>query len=109
MTLDQAITHAAARAAIAMSNGEEQQVAEWTAEVTRLLDQRDGLTAAERTVARLDGYTQEQHRAGIDAARERLAVRRSRKERAREAALRLHCPTFDELAGSPDHSSVRNG
>lgn len=59
MTLDQAITHAAARAAVAMSNGEEQQVAEWTAEVTRLLDQRD-----------------------------------------------RHCPTFDELAGSPDHSRL---
>ena len=58
MTLDQAITHAAARAAVAMSNGEEQQVTEWSAEVTRLLDQRDGLTAAEHAHIHSAAFTE---------------------------------------------------
>ena len=41
MTLDQRITQAVARVAIAWRNGEEDQAAEWQAEVERLMDQRD--------------------------------------------------------------------
>ena len=81
MTLDQQITHAAARVAVAVSNGEEDQVAYWTAEVTRLMDQRDALEAEFASHA----------------------------ESMREwAEMSLHCATFDELKGSPDHSVVRH-
>ena len=140
MTLDQRITHAAARVAIAWGNMDEQQAQEWQAEVDRLMDARDHAdrlsesigrlerratfdetpTAAERTVARLDGYTQEQHQAGIRAALERLAKRHDRQARARAAVALLSglseaevdevggipCDTFDILKGSPDHSVV---
>jgi hypothetical protein len=51
MTLDQQITHAAARVAVAWSNMDEQQAVEWEAEVERLMDQRDRLTDS---IARLE-------------------------------------------------------
>jgi hypothetical protein len=51
MTLDEQITHAAARVAVAVSNGEEDQVTEWAAEVERLMDQRDRLADS---IARLE-------------------------------------------------------
>jgi len=41
MTLDQRITHAAARVAVAWSNGDDQQAQEWQATVERLMDERD--------------------------------------------------------------------
>ena len=59
MTLDQQITHAAARVAIAVSNGEEDQVTDWTAEVTRLLDQRDRLSDAEHAHIHSDEFTRQ--------------------------------------------------
>jgi len=47
-------------------------------------------TAAEQVVARLDSYSQEEHRAQLEAARVRLEGRkRARRERARAAAARL--------------------
>jgi ubiquinone biosynthesis protein UbiJ len=51
MTLDQQITHAAARVAVAVSNGEEKQIKQWEAEVVRLMDQRDRLADS---IARLE-------------------------------------------------------
>jgi hypothetical protein len=51
MTLDQQITHAAARVAVAWSNMDDQQAVEWEAEVERLMDQRDRLTDS---IARLE-------------------------------------------------------
>jgi ubiquinone biosynthesis protein UbiJ len=51
MTIDQQITHAAARVAVAVSNGEEDQVKQWEAEVERLMDQRDRLADS---IARLE-------------------------------------------------------
>ena len=105
MTADQHITQAAAHAALARSNGDEVTEAYWTERVVRLSDERERMTAAERTVARLDGYTQEQHTAGIMAARERATKRASRRSRAATAAAdALRRATFDELKGSPDHS-----
>jgi hypothetical protein len=50
-------------------------------------------TPAELTVARLDTYTQEQHRAGIEAARRRSEQNRNRREM--ESQYRAHaasCP-----------------
>jgi hypothetical protein len=41
MTLDQRIAHAAARVAVAWSNMDDDQAAEWQAEVERLMDLRD--------------------------------------------------------------------
>ena len=51
---------------------------------------RPALRPADRVVARLDTLTQEEHVAGINAARERARTRRAaRAERARAAAARL--------------------
>ena len=78
--LDKQIANAAATAAVAGSNGDDDAWREWSERATCLMDLRD----------RLDAYTQEQHQAGINAARDRaLAKRAARRERAREAAARL--------------------
>jgi hypothetical protein len=65
--------------------------------VAELLDTHGGAvgweTPAEETVARLDTYTQEQHRAGIEAARQRSEQNRNRRQM--EARYRAHaasCP-----------------
>lgn len=48
------------------------------------------MSAAERIVERMDGYSPAEHAAAIVAARERLALRReARLERARAAAERI--------------------
>ena len=89
MTLDQRITHAAARVAVAWANMDEQQAVEWQAEVDRLMDARDERDAAARYADRI----------GMNLPRaERLA-------RARAARLD-HCATFAALKGSPNHSAL---
>ena len=106
MTLDQAITHAAARAAVAMSNGEEQQVAEWTAEITRLMDQRDWHDERERLLRAAVREALEQPGSGWLVGSLRASP--GANQAVIDDEVSKHCPTFDELAGSPDHSSVRN-
>lgn len=53
------------------------------------LKQRQQTTAAEKVVARLDSYSQEEHTAALEAARERIAAKKARRERAAAAAARL--------------------
>jgi hypothetical protein len=85
MTLDQRITHAAARVAVAWSNGDDEQAQEWQATVERLMDERD---AAARYAEMI----------GANLSTEE---RRARLRAARSSA-------FDILKGSPDHSVVRH-
>ena len=54
MTLDQRITHAAARVAIAWGNMDEQQAQEWQAEVDRLMDARDHADRLSESIGRLE-------------------------------------------------------
>lgn len=51
--------------------------------------QRHQVTAAEQVVARLDSYSQADHRDNLQAARERVAREQARLERAQRAAARL--------------------
>lgn len=54
------------------------------------LKQKQATTAAEQVVARLDSYTQDEHQAHLEAARNRVETRKqTRRERARAAAARL--------------------
>lgn len=53
------------------------------------LKQRRQITAAEQVVARLDSYSQDEHKDNLQAARERVVRNRVRRERAQRAAARL--------------------
>ena len=84
MTIDETLAYYATRAKVAAFNGDEIAEAHWVERINRVSDQRE--------VARLA---------------EELATHAESMREWAEASL--HCATFDELKGSPDHSVVRHG
>jgi hypothetical protein len=99
MTLDEQITHAAARVAVAWSNMDEQQAVEWEAEVDRLMDLRDWV---QMNVQRIEVSAEEfaKIEALLDEEPRPVPRLRALVERVQARA------DFDVLKGHPDHSGM---
>jgi hypothetical protein len=106
MTADQHIAQAAARAAIARSNGDEATEAYWTERVVRLSDEREWHDERERLLRAAVREALEQPGSGWLVGSLRASP--GAIPAVIDDEVSKHRTTFDALKGSPDHAGHVN-